>query len=132
MKNTVILSSLILFAFATGICTAEYSGGDGSPENPYRISDANDMNDRFSNPYWDKHFVMVNDVNLAQFTGTEFNIIGRFTGVFDGNGFAISNFNYESSSFRFGIGLFRFVDDPNADRSQGFFEKIIKFFYLDI
>jgi hypothetical protein len=61
---------------------------------------------------WDKHFILVNDVNLAQYTGTQFNIIGidpylgtPFTGVFDGNDHKIWNFTW-SSTGRNDIGLF--------------------------
>ena len=121
MKNKVIfLSFVILFGFATSICTAKYSGGDGSEATPYRISDANDMQQIGANPAdWDKHFVLTDNVNLAQFTGTQFNIIGNdsnaFTGVFDGNGFTISNFTYNSLSWRTGIfGTVGNSTDPNA------------------
>ena len=102
-----------------------YSGGDGSAENPYRIATPNDMNEIGTNPDdWDAHFVMVNDVNLADYTGTEFNIIGYwkdwddpenepFTGVFDGNGHTISNFTYTTDAD--GIGLFAHIDDVNSE-----------------
>jgi hypothetical protein len=78
--------------------------------DPYPIEDANDMQAIGADPnYWDAHFMLVNDINLAQFTGTQFNIIGRspvlFTGVFDGNGHSINHFTYlaEDSSQ---VGLF--------------------------
>ena len=124
-KKLLGLSLVILFGFATGVCLAKYSGGDGSPATPYRISNAYDMNDiGLHEEDWGSHFVMVNDVNLAQFTGTQFNIIGEwinwfppdnkpFTGIFDGNGFTISNFTYQTTDTN-GIGLFSCIDDPNA------------------
>jgi len=126
MKKLFLLSFVILFAFAPKICTAKYSGGTGQPNNPYRVFDANDMNGiGLHQEDWNKHFVMVNDVNLAQFTATQFNIIGvwvadsdpnnkPFTGIFDGNGFTISNFTYESTDIN-EIGLFTFVADTNAE-----------------
>jgi len=107
-KKLLCLSFVILFGFATSICTAKYSGGNGSESTPYRISNAYDMNaiGADSND-WDKHFVLTNDIDLAQFTGTQFNIIGTwgnsFTGVFDGNDFAISNFTYNSPGTYAGI-----------------------------
>ena len=103
IKKLLCLSFIVLFGFAAGICLGKYSGGDGSESTPYRISDANDMNDiGLHDEDWGSHFVLTNDINLAQFTGTQFNIIGPnsttpFTGVFDGNGFAISNFTYHST-----------------------------------
>jgi len=115
MKNKLFcLSFIILFGFATSICTAKYSGGDGSESNPYRIANAYDMNDiGLHDEDWSSHFVLTDDINLAQFTGTKFNIIGvpytpPFTGVFDGNDYTISNFTYTSPDANF-IGLFAFV-----------------------
>jgi len=93
-----VFTGMILFLLAglTGSVRAgTYSGGDGSPENPYLIATAEDMNDIGANPDdWDAHFLLVADINLADYTGTQFNIIGGFTGVFDGNDHTISNFTY--------------------------------------
>ena len=56
----------LLTFFLTSSVQAKYSGGTGEPNNPYQIADANDMNDIGNHPEdWDKHFVMVNDINLA-------------------------------------------------------------------
>jgi hypothetical protein len=55
---------------------------------------------------FNKHFVMVNDINLSEYTGTQFNIIGSghsFCGVFDGNGHAISNFTYDGEGANVGL-----------------------------
>lgn len=84
--------------------------GSGTEGDPYLIEDANDMQAIGADPnYWDSHFIMVNDINLAEYTGTQFNIIGNdsnaFTGVFDGNEHAISNFTYSSIGTD-NIGLF--------------------------
>ena len=128
-KKVILLSFIILFGFATSICTAKYSGGNGEPNNPYRISTPYDMNDiGLHDEDRASHFVLTNDINLAQFTGTQFNIIGKwvdwghpdnkpFTGIFDGNGFTISNFTYNSTGTD-RIGLFGFVGsrfDPNSE-----------------
>jgi len=73
------------------------------------------------------------DVNLASYTGTQFNIIGNysdpFIGVFDGNGHTISNFTYETANSD-DIGLFGYAGsgavikdlklaDPNVDAGIG-------------
>ena len=110
------LSLILLIYFLTSSAQAKYSGGKGEPNNPYQIADANDLNEiGLHDEDWDSHFIMVNDINLAGYTGTQFNIIGHwiwwndpsnkpFSGVFDGNGFAISNFTYESDDIdRFGL-----------------------------
>ncbi len=83
--------------------------------NPYQISDANDMNEIGVTPAdWDAHFLLVADVNLARFTGTQFNIIGNssepFAGVFDGNNHTISNFTYDSPETD-KVGLFGCIYD---------------------
>jgi hypothetical protein len=63
------------------------------------------------------------DIDLSAFTGTSFNIIGYyesyydkkpFTGVFDGNGHAISNFTYDSNGVD-AKGLFGYINDLNAE-----------------
>jgi len=81
----------------------KYEGGTGQPENPYMIAAAEQLNRIGLHPEdWDKHFLMIKDIDLADYTAKEFNIIGRgysnsFTGSFDGNGHTISNFTFESS-----------------------------------
>jgi len=88
-----------------------FSGGSGTALDPYIISDANDLMSICDNyRLMDKNFVVVNDINLS---GTEFFMIGsigsRFTGVFDGNNFIISNLNYTSTETNY-IGMFSFID----------------------
>lgn len=119
----------VLIVFLLGVCpgwalAGTYSGGMGEPNDPYRIATAEDMQAIGADPNdWDKHFVLVADINLADYTGTQFNIIGThfgsddpkpFAGVFDGNGFAILNFTYEANDID-SVGLFGRVDDPNAE-----------------
>ena len=98
---------------------AKYGGGTGEPNDPYLIYTAEQMNDIGAEPNdWDKHFKLMADIDLSGYTGTDFNIIGSgfvlaFTGVFDGNGHTISNFTYTSIDSH-GVGIFGFVDGPNA------------------
>jgi len=103
-----------------------YSGGTGEPDNPYLIATADDLNAIGADPNdWDKHFRLVADIDMADYTGTEFNIAGRFygwndpnnepfAGVFDGNGHTIANLTY-SAGHADDIGLFGFVDTTNAE-----------------
>jgi len=113
------LSLILLIIFLTSSAHAKYSGGTGEPNNPYRIADANDMNEiGLHDEDWGSHFILVNDIDLVEYTGTQFNRIGTsssnaFTGVFDGNGLTISNFTYTSNGTN-GIGLFGYINDPNA------------------
>ncbi len=116
--TTAALLSALVFLLAANISEAKYSGGTGEPNNPYRIETPNDLNDIGNHVEdFNKCFVMVNDIDLAEHTGTGFNIIGDysdpFTGIFDGNGQVISNFSY-SSTGRDYIGLFGVVRGENA------------------
>ena len=105
---------------------AKYGGGKGEPNDPYLIYTAAQMNaiGADSND-WDKNFLLCADIDLSSFTGTDFNIIGKyvgwqnpnnnpFTGVFDGNGHTISNFSYTATDGDY-TGLFEYVNDPNAE-----------------
>jgi hypothetical protein len=104
---------VLLLGISVGVCAGTYSGGTGEPNDPYRIETPNDLNDIGNHVEdFNKCFVLVNDINLADYNGTQFNIIGDesnpFTGVFDGNGHTISNFTYSSAGQDF-IGLFGVV-----------------------
>ncbi|MHC4537962.1 MAG: GLUG motif-containing protein [Planctomycetota bacterium] len=110
--------ALVLICFFCLPVQAKYGGGSGEPNDPYLIYDVNHMQAIGADPCdWDKCFKLMADVDLGQFTGTEFNIIGnlttKFTGIFDGNDHTISNFTYDSNDKNF-IGLFGYVFNPNA------------------
>jgi hypothetical protein len=113
-----------------------YWEGSGTEDDPYQITTAEDMNQIGADPeYWDKHFIVVADINLSDYTGTQFNIIGHygnpFTGIFDGNDHIISNFRYASTETDY-VGLFRCLgsegqiknvamEDVNVDGGSGVF-----------
>lgn len=104
------LLALLATCFLVSSVQAKYNGGTGEPNNPYRISDAYDMNEIGSHSSdWGKHFVLTSDINLSAYAGAQFNIIGsiatNFSGLFDGNGHTISNFTY-SSTIDDTVGLF--------------------------
>lgn len=96
---------------------AKYGGGSGTAEDPYLIYSAEQMNAIGANPTdWEKHFKLMDDIDLSAFSGSAFNIIGQwvawgspnnkpFSGIFDGNGKIISNFSCTFAD-RNGIGLF--------------------------
>jgi hypothetical protein len=130
MKTRSILALAIIALLAGTAAEAKYSGGTGEPNDPYQIATAEDLNDIGNHEEdFNKHFILVNDVNLAQYTGTQFKIIGRwiewgdpnnkpFTGVFDGNGNRVWNFTY-SSTGKDSIGLFRFVGEKGQIKNLG-------------
>jgi len=127
MAQKAIFPILIVFLLAGSVLAEKYSGGTGEPNNPYRIATPNDLNDIGNHiEDYNKCFVMVNDINLAAYAGDHFNIIGDFshpfTGVFDGNGHAISNFTYSGNATY--VGLFAFVG-PNWFGEEPLIENLI-------
>ena len=113
------LSLVLLPLLAWSTVFGAYGGGTGVEGDPYLIYDANQLNAIGATTLdWDAHFELRADIDLSDFTGTEFNIIGldfyvNFTGVFDGNNHEISNFNYSSSGIDY-VGIFGIVEGPNA------------------
>ncbi len=130
-----LLISICLFSLPI---QAQYGGGSGEPNDPYLIYTAGQMNEiGLREADWDKHFKLMADIDLSDYTGTEYNVIGtgmnnRFVGVFDGNGHTISNFSYTSTRTS-NIGIFGCVGslsekgeirdlgllDPNVDAGTG-------------
>ena len=110
---------LLLLIVFVGISSVSgensYQGGDGSEESPFQISSAVQMNSIGLNPQdWDKHFILVSDIDLGIYTAAEFNVIGTdqanvFSGSFDGDGLEIHNFSYNSENGVF-VGLFGVID----------------------
>lgn len=117
------IPSLVVVCLLSIPTEAKYGGGSGTAEDPYQIWTPEQMNTIGAEPNdWDRHFKLMADIDLAAYTGTDFNIIGYrrswadnepFSGIFDGNHHTISNFHYTSTDVN-GIGLFQFVADPNA------------------
>jgi len=97
------------------VAEAKYGGGSGTEADPYLIYMADQMNAIGAAPNdWVKHFKLMTDIDLSDFKGTDFNIIGAlggnaFTGVFDGNGHTISNLTYTAKDTDY-VGLFAYVD----------------------
>ncbi|MBN1764508.1 MAG: hypothetical protein JW860_04560 [Sedimentisphaerales bacterium] len=112
-----------------------YGGGDGSEENPYQIRTAEQMNTIGLIPLdWDKHFMLMNDISLKEFTGTTYNIIGYysienhiigyydislgFTGTFHGMDHVIRDFTWTGSGIDY-VGLFGFIDNEGTVSNFG-------------
>jgi len=101
-----------------------YSGGDGTEATPFQIADVVDllaMRDNTSN--YDKNFIQTADISLAtagplsggafdcaviarSTDGTNFNGVA-FEGVYDGNGFTVSDLSIDATTSRYDyLGLF--------------------------
>jgi len=90
-----------------------YDGGNGDSNNPYLISTAEQLNlIGLTDCDLGKSFRLTNDIDISGYSGEQFNIIGtiynEFTGVFDGDGYTISNFNYNCQD-GVRIGLFGWI-----------------------
>lgn len=110
----------------TAIPSCFYGSGAGTEGDPYLINTAEHMQEIGTHPeHWASHFKLMNDIDLAAYTGDSFNIIGYFvssednhpfSGVFDGNNHRIYNFTYITDAIAaVCIGLFGYVDDPSAE-----------------
>jgi hypothetical protein len=110
---------LSVFLPAITVNAATYGGGTGEPNNPWQIWTAAQMNTIGDNPAdWTGSFILMADVNMAAYTGTQYNIIGdlwppndpnaTFTGTFDGNGHVIGNLTIARSGWDY-VGLFGYI-----------------------
>jgi hypothetical protein len=94
-----------------------YSGGFGTAGSPYLISTAEDMNAIGGHREdWSKQFKMTADIDLSQYAGGKFAIIGNstncFQGVFDGDGHAVKNLKIGTAGVSANyLGLFGNVDN---------------------
>jgi len=110
----------------TAIPLCFYGGGTGTEGDPYLIYTAEHMQEIGTHPeHWLSHFKLMNDIDLAAYTGDSFNIIGYyvtnkdnqpFAGVFDGNNHRIYNFTYVTDAIAAAcMGLFGYVNNPSAE-----------------
>ncbi|MHC4157909.1 MAG: GLUG motif-containing protein [Planctomycetota bacterium] len=80
--------------------------GSGTPNDPYRIWDACDMQAiGFESSYWDAHFRLMDDIDLSAYYCRRIgnSSSSAFTGSFDGNGHSITNFKCMLSHSYLGV-----------------------------
>ncbi|MCI0499444.1 MAG: LamG domain-containing protein [Planctomycetales bacterium] len=129
---TVIFSELIfcfpVYVFAQGI----YTGGDGSPENPFQIADFNDLTEmRNCFDDWNKCFILTADIDLdpalpgrkiygkAVIAPATYYSLSQpqgapFQGYFDGNGHSIQNLYIQGTAYN---GFFGWVGSRGQIRN---------------
>ena len=95
----------------------KYGGGEGVESDPYLIYTVTEMSLVGDKP--EGHFRLMGDVDFENYVGGCYGMIGEypdypFSGVFDGNGYMIKNFSYETSAHDF-VGLFGYVEGENAE-----------------
>jgi LPXTG-motif cell wall-anchored protein len=112
----IVMLLLVIGLMLTSVSaeSGDFSGGNGTSDNPYQISTAEQLN-KVRN-YLDKHFILVADIDLGVApynTGLGWEPIGintagnRFVGVFDGGGYTVSNL-YINRATNF-VGLFGWI-----------------------
>ena len=103
-----LLIIICLFSFPA---QAQYSGGNGTAEDPYQISTVTDWQTLMSTSTdWNKQFILTGDLDLQSITlspvGTSYS--QSFTGIFDGNRHIIRNAVIDIPESNY-VGLFGYV-----------------------
>ncbi len=107
-----VMSVVMLMSSLAGAAT--YGGGSGTVSDPYQIWTAEQMNSIGANAGdWSRHFILMADVDMSAYTGTQYRIIGNagtpFTGSFDGNGRTLRNLTYKTGGYVDYVGIFGHV-----------------------
>ncbi|MHC4438587.1 MAG: GLUG motif-containing protein, partial [Planctomycetota bacterium] len=138
MKSRILWTTLLLvILFFTRLSAyAQYSGGTGEPNDPYQIATSQDLMLLGETPEdYDKNFILTSNIDLdpnlsghnifdkaviapdvksndypSEFQGAP------FTGVFDGNGYTISNLTIVGTGY---LGLFGRLDSRAEVRNVG-------------
>jgi hypothetical protein len=120
----------MVVCFISSVSQVRHDGGTGDANDPYQIATAEQMNDIGKHEGdWDKHFILVHDVNLAPYPDEQSHRIGKllsrtdpnkrpFTGVFDGRGKKIVGFTWTSKD-KHGVGLFACLGKRRCRRTRG-------------
>lgn len=114
------LSCLVLF-ISIFVVNAQYSGGDGTKQNPYKISTPDDLALIVKDAFSTKHFVQTNDIDLTEYLDTCTSTAGMgwlpiakngapFKGFYDGAGYKIKGLWIERPSME-DVGLFGVTSD---------------------
>lgn len=114
----VIASIAILSSFALA-----YSGGDGSPVNPYQIASVDDFMQLSNTPAdWNKAFILTADIDLSSRVFNQAPIAPNsspgFVGIFDGSGRTISNLVITAPTKDY-VGLFGSVGQIGQIKNLG-------------
>jgi len=93
-----------------------FAGGTGTPDDPYLIATAEQLNSIGHNPrLMQAHFKVIDSIDLS---GLHFWPIGNedyaFGGVFDGGDFTIANFTYTAVESQ-DVGVFRIISGAHAN-----------------
>lgn len=140
MLKFMISTSFLVLPIGIAAFGATYGGGSGTMEDPYQIWTPTQMHQiGLHEEDWDKHFILMSDVDMSEYDGLEgrptYNPIGRndylgdripFSGVFNGNGKKVINLRLSSESAA-SLGLFGYVQGGECViKDLGIVEPVIK------
>ncbi len=123
MRIMNLFSLIIAIIIAASPLYAQYSGGNGSQNNPYQIANLKDLielRDKVNNgnTYKNTHFLMTGDIDLSSI-GNWLPIgdtAKSFRGTFDGGNYTVSNLNADKimqNNFGY-FGLFGKIDSSGT------------------
>lgn len=129
MKVTALSIGLTAVILLPVSLPAQNATGDGSADNPFLIGTLADWRAlMISAQHWDKHFKLTNNVNLAGekvspigtgYLNDDWVLVGSpFTGVFDGNHYAISNVTIDGTGHEL-VGLFGYIGAGGLVKNLG-------------
>lgn len=120
MKQSAVVSIMMILFVLSSPVFAKYSGGSGTEADPYQIADVNDWNTLMATSAdWSKYFILTSDINLSSLSLTPIgNSSINFTGIFDGKGYIIRNI-YINLPSRDYIGLFGYVGNSGQIKNLG-------------
>jgi len=119
MKRKKFISAIVIASLLSPFSWA-YSGGSGTPDDPYKIATVADWQQLMTTTDdWNKHSILTADLDLQ---GVILTPVGsyyrRFTGVFDGNGHIIRNAVIDLPGSDY-VGLFGLLGDSGGLRDLG-------------
>jgi hypothetical protein len=113
----VVWSCAVVFSLlASAVSATPFAGGNGTAATPYQIASPAQLIPLGDDPnLWDKHFVLIRDLDMAGVDPNRMNPIGGgdegwFTGVFDGADHTITRLHILRPD-RVSVGLFGEIGD---------------------
>ncbi|WEK53577.1 MAG: S-layer homology domain-containing protein [Candidatus Cohnella colombiensis] len=130
-QRSMIFSLVIVMVLGIGSWNKAYAerapvpfaGGDGTEASPYLISTASQLNEVRYNLVQNKHFKLINDIDLSidydNWEPIANNYGDFFNGVFDGNGHKILNLTIKASPNYPYTGLFGQISSDSVVKNLG-------------
>ena len=116
---SILFVCVFLFLFGNGKNAEAFSGGSGTPSDPYKIANVTDFLQIGSN--MSKSFILTADIDMSSqtsFTGFGRGTNNAFTGSLDGDGYTIKNMTINGGSNTY-VGLFGSIYNANSTNFVG-------------